>query len=168
MRAGNATVLTDFAILRYVWTVFISCSCCGYSKVLESRGLLILLKLTLVSDEGVYIIVARPKAICYGRTFTVNGRAFTFRHLVDCVTFGAVFGRLQPAKQQCGCHGLKRRHSDLFPPTRNMNRESSCHTTEQYGHRQENRRGCPRAAILPSCVRPRTVSMLQKKTECAL
>ena len=71
-----------------------------------------------VSDEGVYIIVARPKAICYGRTFTVNGRAFTFRHLVDCVTFGADFGRLQPAKQQCGCHGLKRRHSDLFPPSR--------------------------------------------------
>ena len=26
MRAGNATVLTDFAILRYVWTVFVSCS----------------------------------------------------------------------------------------------------------------------------------------------
>lgn len=25
MRAGNATVLTDFAILRYVWTVFVSC-----------------------------------------------------------------------------------------------------------------------------------------------
>ena len=73
-----------------------------------------------VSDEGVYIIVARPKAICYGRTFAVNGRAFTLRHLVDCVTFasGADFGRLQPAKQQCGCHGLKRRHSDLFPPTR--------------------------------------------------
>ena len=71
-----------------------------------------------VSDEGVYIIVARPKAICYGRTFTVNGRAFTFRHLVDCVTFGADFGRLQLAKQQCGCHGLKRRHSDLFPPSR--------------------------------------------------
>jgi len=115
--------------------------CCGYSKVLESRGLLILLKLTLVSDEGVYIIVARPKAICYGRTFTVNGRAFTFRHLVDCVTFGADFGRLQPAKQQCGCHGLKRRHSDLFPPTRNVNREASCYTTEQYGHRQGNRRG---------------------------
>ena len=35
------------------------------------------------SDEGVYIIVARPKAICYGRTITVNGRAFTFSHLVD-------------------------------------------------------------------------------------
>ena len=35
-------------------------------------------KLTLVSVEGVYITVARPKAICYGRTFTVNGRAFTF------------------------------------------------------------------------------------------
>ena len=84
------------------------------TRQLKSRGLLILLKLTLVSDEGVYIIVARPKAICYGRTFTVNGRAFTFRHLVDCVTFGADFGRLQPAKQQCGCHGLKRRHSDLF------------------------------------------------------
>ena len=126
--------------------------CCGYSKVLKSRGLLILLKLTLVSDEGVYIIVARPKAICYGRTFTVNGRAFTFRHLVDCVTFGADFGRLQPAKQQCGCHGLKRRHSDLFPPTRNINRESSCYTTEQYGHRRGNRRGFPRAAILPSCL----------------
>jgi hypothetical protein len=88
--------------------------CCGYSKVLKSRGLLILLKLTLVSDEGVYIIVARPKATSYGRTFTVNGRVFTCRHLVDCVTFGADFGRLQPAKQQCGCHGLKRRHSDLF------------------------------------------------------
>ena len=101
--------------------------CCGYSKVLKSRGLLILLKLTLVSDEGVYIIVTRPKAICYGRTFTVNGRAFTFRHLVDCVTFGADFGRLQPAQQQCGCHGLKRRHSDSFPPTRNINRESSCY-----------------------------------------
>ena len=126
--------------------------CCGYSKVLKSRGLLILLKLTLVSDEGVYIIVARPKAICYGRTFTVNGRAFTFRHLVDCVTFGADFGRLQPAKQQCGCHGLKRRHSDSFPPTRNINRESSCYTTEQYGHRRGNRRGFPRAAILPSCL----------------
>jgi len=67
---------------------------------------------------GGLLIVARPKAICYGRTFTVNGRAFTFRLLVDCVTFGADFGRLQPAKQQCGCHGLKRRHSDLFPPTR--------------------------------------------------
>jgi len=92
--------------------------CCGYSKVLKSRGLLILLKLSLVSDEGVYIIVARPKATSYGRTFTVNGRVFTCRHLVDCVTFGADFGRLQPAKQQCGCHGLKRRHSDLFPPTR--------------------------------------------------
>jgi hypothetical protein len=54
--------------------------CCGYSKVLnlKSRGLLILLKLTLVSDEGVYLIVARRKAICYGRTFTVNVRAFTF------------------------------------------------------------------------------------------
>jgi hypothetical protein len=64
---------------------------------------------TVASDEGVYIIVARPEAIGYGRTFTVNGRAFTFRHLVSCVTFGADFGRLQPAKQQCGCHGLKRR-----------------------------------------------------------
>ncbi len=40
-----------------------------------------LLKLTLVSDEGAYIIVAQPKATSYGRTFTVNGRAFTFRHL---------------------------------------------------------------------------------------
>ena len=67
-----------------------------------------------VSDEGVYIIVARPKATSYGRTFTVNGRVFTCRHLVDCVTFGADFGRLQPAKQQCGCHGLKRRHSDFI------------------------------------------------------
>ena len=130
-----------------MWSV-----CCGYSKVLKSRGLLILLKLSLVSDEGVYIIVARPKATSYGRTFTVNGRVFTCRHLVDCVTFGADFGRLQPAKQQCGCHGLKRRHSDLFPPTLNMNRESSCYTTEQYGHRQGNRRGCPRAAILSSCL----------------
>jgi len=73
-----------------------------------------LLKLTLVSDEGVYIIVARSKATSYGRTFTVNGRVFTCRHLVDCVTFGADFGRLQPAKQQCGCHGLKRRHSDFI------------------------------------------------------
>ena len=36
--------------------------CCGYSKVLKSRGLLILLKPSLVSDEGAYIIVARPKA----------------------------------------------------------------------------------------------------------
>ncbi len=124
--------------------------CCGYSKVLKSpgRGLLILLKLTLVSDEGAYIIVARPKAICYGR-------AFTFRHLVDCVTFqvGADFGRLQPAKQQCGCHGSKRRHSDLFPPSRNTNREASCYTTEQYGHRQGNRRrGCPRATCLQTCL----------------
>jgi hypothetical protein len=132
-------------------------ACCGYSKVLKSRGLLILLRLSLVSDEGVYIIVARPKAICYGRTFTVNcpSRAFTLSHLVDCVTYGADFGRLQPAKQQCGCHGLKRRHSDLFPPTRNINREASCYTTEeQYGHRdrQGNRRGCPRAAILPTCL----------------
>jgi hypothetical protein len=70
--------------------------------------------LSLVSDEGVYMIVARPKATSYGRTFTVNGRVFTCRHLVDCVTFGADFGRLQPAKQQCGCHGLKRRHSDVI------------------------------------------------------
>lgn len=31
--------------------------CCGYSRVLKSRGLLILLKLTLVSDEGVYCSV---------------------------------------------------------------------------------------------------------------
>ncbi len=48
--------------------------CCGYSKVLKSRGvgLLILLKLTLVSDDGVYIIVAQPKAICYGRTGQVR------------------------------------------------------------------------------------------------
>jgi hypothetical protein len=28
---------------------------------------------------------------------------FTFRHSVDCVTVGADFGRLQHAKQQCGC-----------------------------------------------------------------
>ena len=60
-------------------------------------------------------------------------------HLVDCVTFGADFGRfkLQPAKQQCGCHGLKRRHSDLFPPSRNTNRDSeaSCYTIEQYVNR---------------------------------
>ena len=34
---------------------------------MKSRGLLILIKLTLVSDEGVYLIVAPPKAICYGR-----------------------------------------------------------------------------------------------------
>ena len=64
------------------------------SKVLKSRGLPILLKLTLVSDEGVYIIVARPKAICYGRKFTVNGRAFTFR-----LTIGGlcdIWGRLRP------------------------------------------------------------------------
>ena len=73
--------------------------------------------------------------------------------LVGGVTFGPTSaGLIQPAKQQCGCHGLKRRHSDLFPPTRNINREASCYTTEQYGHRQGNRRGCPRAAILPSCL----------------
>jgi hypothetical protein len=36
--------------------------CCGYSKVLESRGLLILLKLTLVSDEGVYIYSCSAKS----------------------------------------------------------------------------------------------------------
>jgi hypothetical protein len=114
------------------------CRCCGYSKVLKSRGLLILLKTTLVSDEGVYVIVARPKAICCGRTFAVNGRAFTFRHLVDCVTFGADFGRLQPAKQQCGCHGLKRRHSDLFFPRLAQSRrlyrpvsQGSAHTIRQ-------------------------------------
>ncbi len=57
-------------------------ACCGYSRVLKSLGLLILLKLTpsLIPDQGVYLILARPKAICYGRThgrtFTVNGRAF--------------------------------------------------------------------------------------------
>jgi hypothetical protein len=109
---------------------------------------------TVASDEGVYIIVARPKAIGYGRTFTVNGRAFTVRHLVNCGTFGADFGRLQPAKQQCGCHGLKRRHSDLFPPFRNNKREASCYTTEQYGNRRGNfnRRGCPRAACLRTCL----------------
>jgi hypothetical protein len=82
----------------------------------------------------------------------VNGQAFTFRHLVDCVTFGADFGRLQPAKKQCGCHGSKRRHSDLSPPSRSTNREASFYTTVSYGHRQGNRRGCPRAAILPSCL----------------
>jgi hypothetical protein len=99
-------------------------------------------------------MVARPKAICYGRTSTVNGRAFAFRHLVPvgCVTFGADFGRLQPAKQQCGCHGLKRRHSDLFPPSRNTNREASCYTTEQecsVQTQQGNRRGCP--TLLQTC-----------------
>ncbi len=50
-----------------------------------------------VSDEGVYIIVARPKAICYGRTFTVNGRAFTFRHLtLEVGGLCDIWGRLRP------------------------------------------------------------------------
>ena len=43
--------------------------CCGYSKVLESRGLLILLKLTLVSDEGVYITVVVLKTVTVLRHF---------------------------------------------------------------------------------------------------
>jgi len=98
------------SLRRQMLTFLAVGGCCGYSKVLKSRGLLILLKLTLASDEGVY---------CY-----VNGRAST---------------------ESAG-------HSDLFLPSRNVNREASCYTTEQYGHRQGNRRGCPRAAILPPCL----------------
>ena len=105
----------------------------------------------MVSDHG-----ARAEPICPGRElssiYAVHHSRIDHAPVVVCVCLGTDFGRLQPAKQQCGCHGLKRRHSDLFPPTRNINRESSCYTTEQYGHRRGNRRGFPRAAILPSCL----------------
>ncbi len=74
--------------------------CCGYSGALKSFGLLILLKLTLVSDEGVWFYSCLTLTV-NGRAFTVNGRAFT----VDgrAFTFGGlcvIRGRLRPVTAQ--------------------------------------------------------------------
>ncbi len=64
---GNAGPMHRLDTLGYLTSLSeadLTSMCCGYSnlKVRKSRGLLILLKLSLVSDEGVYIIVARPKS----------------------------------------------------------------------------------------------------------